>query len=197
MQPHGTEGTLLAHICSRAPEPLAEVIPKTPCWSCGSREATQLRYLGRKTPGCHTQVGHVQRPAESHTLTHCSTRALSLQLPVGGFRKPIARRTALSCSPAGLEPGDRLQRRPLRFPTSQTSLPGGKPRSSRRSTGRGPCCRSRSTLPPSDADKTLTIHSRQPALSPVGKNCTRGLVALVTQSPRPRPGTSTDPRNVC
>lgn len=127
--------------------------------------------------------GHVQRPAESHTLTHCSTKALSLQPLQGGFRKPIAwAGRPCPAGPAG--PGARRPASESLFAISDLlgdeAVGGGKPSGIPQEHREGPLLQVAQLSHPLTQTKPLTIHSRQPALSPAGKNCTRGLVALVT-----------------
>lgn len=112
--PTGRRGPLLAHICLQpSVPPLLRSPPRPLLVSMRSGETTsQGQGVWKKDPktshlqftpvGSHLR-GHVQRPAESHTLTHCSTKALSLWPLQGGFRKPIARaaRPCPAC-PAGL-----------------------------------------------------------------------------------------------
>ena len=135
----------------------------------------------------------MQRPAESHTLTHCSTKALSLQPLQGGFRKPIAWAgrswPACSAGPGARRPasGSLLAISDL---LGDEAIRRASCRGSRRITGRGPCSFQVAQLShPLTQTKPLTSHSRQPALSPVGKHGMRGLCGPGhRQSPKPRPG---------
>lgn len=89
--------------------------------------------------------------------------------------------TALSCRPC--RPGSQETgfREPLCDfrPPGRRSRRGGKPSGFPQEHREGPLLQVAQLSHPLTQTKPLTIHSRQPALSPVGKNCTRGLVAKV------------------
>lgn len=147
---------------------------------------------GRRLQDVTRAGSHAETRRAPHA-DHCSTKALSLQPLQGSFRKPIAWAghswPACSAGPGARRPasGSLLAISDL---LGDEAIGRASCRGSRRITGRGPCSFQVAQLShPLTQTKPLPIHSRQPALSPMGKHGTRGLCGPGHhQSPRPRPG---------